>query len=62
MADRPVRWVTKDVVRAAINGSMTTLDNAIKALRERHIIVSKDGDHGTCKLQYKGVCALDQAG
>jgi AAA ATPase domain len=54
MADRLDGWVTKDEIRAAFNGSVTTLDSAIKALRERHIIVSKEGERGVYKLQHKG--------
>jgi predicted transcriptional regulator len=54
MADRLDGWVTKEEIRTAFSGSLTTLASAIKALRERHIIMSKEGERGVYRLQHKG--------
>jgi len=47
-------WVTKDAIRKEFKGNNSTLDNAIRALRERHIILSKEGEKGIYRLQHKG--------
>jgi hypothetical protein len=47
-------WVTKQEIRKKFRGKITTLDNAITALRERKIILSKEGEKGVYRLQHKG--------
>lgn len=47
-------WVTKAQIRANFKGKTTTLDNALHALRERGIILSKEGARGVYRLQHKG--------
>jgi len=54
MADRLDGWITKAEIRQRFKGKPTTLDNAIHALRERHIIVPKEGEKGVYRLQHKG--------
>ncbi len=54
MADHLDEWVSKKTIRARFKGGETTLDNALQALRERHIIVSKVGEKGIYRLQNKG--------
>ena len=54
MADHLDEWVSKDTIREHFKGSKTTLDNAILALRQRTIIVSKEGVRGVYRLQNKG--------
>lgn len=53
MADRLDGWVTKAEIRDKFKGNETTLDNAIKALRDKHIILSKEGERGVYRLQHK---------
>jgi Cdc6-like AAA superfamily ATPase len=53
MADRLDSWVTKAEIRDRFKGNESTLDNAIKALRDRHIILSKEGERGIYRLQQK---------
>lgn len=53
MADQLDRWVTKKEIRAAFSGSDSILDNAIKALRSRNIILSKEGERGVYRLQQR---------
>jgi AAA+ ATPase superfamily predicted ATPase len=54
MADNLDGWVSKKEIRKKFKGSATNLDNAIKALRDRKIILSKEGELGTYRLQHKG--------
>jgi hypothetical protein len=54
MADNFDAWVSKQQIRASFKGSDSTLDNAIKALRDRKIILSKEGELGVYRLQHKG--------
>jgi len=54
MADKMNDWVTKEEIRSKYSGSSKTLDNAIKALRDRGIILSKEGERGVYRLQHKG--------
>ena len=54
MADKLDGWVTKAEIRARFKGSDSSLDNAIKALRDRRIIFSKEGARGVYRLQHKG--------
>lgn len=54
MADNENRWMSKQDIRAKFRGKTTTLDNALHALRERKIILSKEGERGTYRLQHRG--------
>ena len=54
MADIGDRWVTKGVIRKKYLGKEKDLDNAIKALRDRDILVDKEGERGVYRLQYRG--------
>ncbi len=54
MADKLDGWVTKTEIRDRFRGGMAVLNNAIKALRDRHIILSKEGERGVYRLQHKG--------
>jgi hypothetical protein len=54
MADKLDGWISKEEIRAKFRGTGSTLDNAIKALRDRHIILSKEGERGVYRLQQKG--------
>ena len=54
MADDLDGWVTRQKISERFKGSGAILNNAIKALRDRHIILSKEGERGVCRLQHKG--------
>ncbi|MGA6829080.1 AAA family ATPase [Nitrospira sp. NS4] len=54
MADSENRWVKKVDIRSRFKGKTTTLDNAIHALVERKIILPKEGERGTYRLQHRG--------
>lgn len=54
MADNDNRWVSKSDIRSRFRGKTSTLDNAIHALRERKIILVKEGERGTYRLQHRG--------
>lgn len=54
MADDLNSWVTRAKIAARFKGTKSTLNNAIKALRDRHIILSKEGEKGVYRLQHKG--------
>lgn len=54
MADKLDGWVSKAEIRARFKGTDSSLDNAIKALRDRRIILSKEGEKGVYRLQHKG--------
>lgn len=54
MADDLDGWVTRAKIKAKFKGKASTLNNAIKALRDRHIIWSKEGAKGIYRLQHKG--------
>lgn len=54
MADQLDRWVNKIEIKNKFKGTDATLNNAIKALRDRHIIISKEGERGVYRLQHKG--------
>jgi hypothetical protein len=54
MADDLDGWVTRPKIKAKFKGKDSTLNNAIKALRDRHIIWSKEGEKGVYRLQHKG--------
>jgi hypothetical protein len=53
MADNENRWVSKHDIRAKFRGKTTTLDNALHALRERKIILAKEGERGMYRLQHR---------
>ncbi len=54
MADNENSWVEKNDIRAKFRGNDSTLDNAIHALRDRKIILSKEGVRGVYRLQHRG--------
>jgi len=54
MAENLDGWVTKQEIRKRFSGSDSVLNNAIKALRDRKIIWSKEGETGVYRLQHKG--------
>lgn len=54
MADNENRWVSKHDIRAKFRGKTTTLDNALHALRERKIVLAKEGERGMYRLQHRG--------
>lgn len=54
MADHLDSWVSKADIREKFKGKTSTLDNALHALRERGIILSKEGERGVYRLQHKG--------
>ena len=54
MAENDNRWVSKNDIRAKFKGRSTTLDNAIHALRDRNIILTKEGERGVYRLQHQG--------
>jgi hypothetical protein len=54
MADKLDDWVTKKEIKAKFKGPESTLDNALSALRERQIILAKEGERGVYRLQHKG--------
>ena len=54
MADHLDRWVSKTELRSQFKGKTSTFDNALQALRERGIILSKEGERGVYRLRNKG--------
>lgn len=54
MAEHSDKWVSKKQIKASFKGKTSTLDNAILALRDRNIIISKEGVRGTYRLQHRG--------
>lgn len=54
MAENLDSWVTKAQIKTHFKGTDAILNNAISALRTRHIIISKEGKLGTYRLQHKG--------
>lgn len=54
MADKLDAWVTKKEIRQRFKGTTNVLANALKALRDRHIILAKPGEKGVYRLQHKG--------
>lgn len=53
MSDHLDGWVSKNDIRKASGLKDSTLNNAISALKKRHIIISKPGTKGTYKLPTK---------
>jgi MoxR-like ATPase len=54
MADRQNNWISKEEIRASFKGKKTILNNAIKALLDRKIILAKEGERGMYRLQHAG--------
>jgi DNA-binding IscR family transcriptional regulator len=54
MANKMNDWVSKAEIRKLYKGDSSTLDNALLALRNRTIILSKEGEKGVYRLQHKG--------
>ncbi len=54
MADKLDGWITKKEIRSKYKETESTLSNALKALRDRHIVISKEGSSGVYRLQHKG--------
>jgi AAA ATPase-like protein len=54
MADKLDGWITKKELAKRFKGSDAILANALKALRDRHIILSKPGEKGVYRLKHKG--------
>jgi Cdc6-like AAA superfamily ATPase len=54
MADNQDGWITKAELKRRFSGQGTTLDNAIHALLERHIILPREGHRGMYRLQHRG--------
>ncbi|MGD0790554.1 MAG: ATP-binding protein [Terriglobales bacterium] len=54
MADKLDGWVTKREIKNKFKGPESTLDNALHALRDRQIILAKEGERGVYRLQHKG--------
>lgn len=54
MADDLDGWVSRAKIRDKFKGNNAILNNAIKALRDRHIILSKEGEKGMYRLQHRG--------
>ena len=54
MAEKNDGWISKAAIKEKFDGKESTLDNAIQALRERHIILSQEGQRGVYRLQHRG--------
>jgi hypothetical protein len=54
MADKLDAWITKKEIKEKFKGEESTLANAIKALRDREIILAKEGASGVYRLQHRG--------
>jgi Cdc6-like AAA superfamily ATPase len=54
MATKLDSWVTRTYIKNRFKGKDSTLKNAIAALRNRGIILDKEGTRGTYRLQDKG--------
>lgn len=54
MAEKPGQWVTRQEILARFSKTNQILDNGIKALKSRNIILSKPGIRGVYKLQWIG--------
>lgn len=54
MAEKLDDWVSKKEIKAKFKGPESTLDNAVFALRDRKIILAKEGERGVYRLQHKG--------
>ena len=54
MAESLDGWITKKEIKSRFKGEESTLANALKALRDREIILSKEGAPGVYRLQHRG--------
>ena len=54
MARKADGWVSKAEIKELFQGKESTLDNAIQALRDKHIILSREGHRGVYRLQHRG--------
>jgi hypothetical protein len=54
MAESGNKWVSKGDIKESFPGNTTTLNNAIKALVDRKIILPKEGARGIYRLQHRG--------
>jgi Cdc6-like AAA superfamily ATPase len=54
MAEKLDDWVSKAEIKAKFSGQEKTLANALFSLRERKIILAKEGERGVYRLQHKG--------
>lgn len=54
MADNSDEWVSKKQIKEKFRGKPTVFDNAINALRKRHIIMTNEKEKGKYRLQHKG--------
>lgn len=54
MAEQGDAWVKKTHIKKHFKGQASVLDSAIKALRDRHIILCKEGEPGVYRLQHRG--------
>jgi MoxR-like ATPase len=54
MAANSNTWVSKKDISTKFRGKKETLNNALHALRERKIILAKEGQIGTYRLQHRG--------
>jgi DNA polymerase III delta prime subunit len=61
MSQHGTEWVSKEDIRKALKLKETTLGNAISALKNRHIILAKDGQKGTYRLPTESFAAWIRA-
>ena len=54
MAKNLDAWKSRKEIKKEFKGKEATLNNAIRALKDRHIILSKEGVRGVYRLQHKG--------
>lgn len=54
MAEERAIWITKKSIKSKFKGKDAILNNAIKALLDRHIILPKEGEKGVYRLQHRG--------
>jgi len=52
MAEKWNSWISKEEIRKNFSGSGTNLNNGIKALRDRNIILTRRGVRGQYRLQW----------
>jgi hypothetical protein len=61
MAEQLDGWVTKSQIRAALKIKESTLNNALRALTQRRIILTRPGHQGTYRLPLKSFAAWIRA-
>jgi hypothetical protein len=54
MAEQNDSWVNRAHIKKHFKGTTSVLSNAIKALRDRHIILGKEGQPGVYRFQHRG--------